>query len=53
MDPKGNGPKKSKPVDCSQLASSASVNFLDLPDWVRYKIYELVLNLLHPLHLFQ
>lgn len=53
MNPKGNDSKKSKPVGSSQSATAATVNFLDLPDWVRHKIYDLVLNVLHPLHLFQ
>lgn len=53
MNPKGNVSEKSKPVDSSQSATAVSVNFFDLPDWVRHKIYDLVLSVLHPLHLFQ
>ena len=54
MDPNDKDTKISTPVfDSSQLASSASINFLGLPDWIRDKIYQKVLIILHPLYLFQ
>jgi hypothetical protein len=39
--------------DSSQSTSSATVNFLDLPDEIRNRIYEIVLIILHPLYVFQ
>ena len=54
MGPKEKSTEISTPFfDFSQLASSASINFLDLPNEVRNKIYQTVLVVLHPLYLFQ
>jgi hypothetical protein len=55
MDPKDKDTKISKPIfDSSQSASSALINFLDLPVHIRNKNYQRVLIvLLHPLYLFQ
>jgi hypothetical protein len=39
--------------DSSKLATSATVNFLDLPKGIRNDIYENVLAVPHPLYLFQ
>jgi len=51
MDPKDKDTKVS--ADSSRSGSSASINFLALPDGVRKEIYERVLIVLHPLYLFQ
>jgi hypothetical protein len=41
------------PFHSSQSASSATVNFLDLPEGIRNDVYKRVLILPHPLYLFQ